>query len=75
MKRELTLLYIYEGKFEVALEMIKQVLQEEPEDNKALIILGGIEQKLENFDAAAQAYERVIMTDPEQEREIGRAHV
>ena len=27
LKRELTLLYIYEGKFEVALEMIKQVLQ------------------------------------------------
>ncbi|MBW2220376.1 MAG: tetratricopeptide repeat protein, partial [Deltaproteobacteria bacterium] len=68
LKRELTLLYLYEKKFDNALNMIKQVLQAKPEDMKSLIILGSIEQKLENFEAAADAYEKVIQADPEQEK-------
>jgi tetratricopeptide (TPR) repeat protein len=68
LKRELTLLYIYENKFETALEMVKQVLKEDPEDSKSLIILGGIEQKLGHLEKAAQAYEKVIMLDPDDEK-------
>lgn len=68
LKRELTLLYLYDNKFDNALGMIREVLQAEPEDIQSLIILGGVEHKLENFKAAADAYEKVIEIDPSQEK-------
>ena len=68
LKRELATVYLQNKDDDNALNVLKSILKDHPDDTRSLIIYGGINQVRKNRQAAIDAYERVIATDPKQEK-------
>ncbi len=67
LKKELLLLYLRMNKANKGLEVVKGILQQEPDNVAALILLGKLNYDMGNLENAINAYSRVIEIDAEQE--------
>jgi tetratricopeptide (TPR) repeat protein len=65
---ELAQLYLRKKDSPKALDILDHVLIDYPQNVPALILQGNINQNMKNVEAAAQAYEKAIALDAQQER-------
>ena len=68
LPRELATVYLQNKEESKALAVLDELLARHPDDVKALILYGGIQQLRKDNDAAARSYEKVLELDPSQER-------
>jgi tetratricopeptide (TPR) repeat protein len=68
LRRELATLLLQNKEEDRALEVLDELLAKTPDDAKALILYGGIQQLRKQNEAAMRVYERVIAIDPSQEK-------
>lgn len=67
LKRELALFYAQQNNKHKALVIIKNILENNPDDVETLILSGKIHQNLKNTVAAKEAYKKVIEIDKAKE--------
>lgn len=63
LKKELALEYLQEKDTAAALDLVEDILVQDPDNVEALILYGRIMQDGDNLEQAKQAYERVIALD------------
>jgi tetratricopeptide (TPR) repeat protein len=68
LRRELATLYLQNKEDLLAIEVLEDVLDKDPDDVKSLIIYGGIQQVRKENEAAQEAYERVLQLDQQNDR-------
>ena len=68
LQRELAILYLMQKDNLKALNIVKNIINKNQGDIEALIMYGRIKQSLKQIDDAKEAYEKVIATDPAQEK-------
>ena len=68
LRRELATLYLQNKEDLLAVEVLEDVLDRDPDDVKSLIIYGGVQQVRKENEAAQQAYERVLQLDQNNDR-------
>ena len=68
LQRELATVYLQNKENEKAIEVLKTLLQKNPNDIKSLIIYGGLKQVNKETREAVATYEKILSLDPKQER-------
>jgi tetratricopeptide (TPR) repeat protein len=68
LKRELATVYLQNKESGKAIKILEEVLQQYPDNVKALIIYGGTRQVRKENKDAVEAYEKILALDPKQER-------
>jgi tetratricopeptide (TPR) repeat protein len=68
LKRELATVYLQNKEDGNAIGVLEDILKEHPNDVKALILYGGIQQVQKNTEEAINAYEKVLVQDPKQKK-------
>ncbi len=67
LKKELLLLYLNMNKTDKGLEVVKEILHQEPDNVAVLILLGKLNYDMGNLENTINVYSRVIEIDPGQE--------
>lgn len=68
LRRELATLYLQNKEDSLAVEVLEDVLDRDPDDVKSLIIYGGVQQVRKENEAAQKAYEKVLRLDQKNDR-------
>jgi tetratricopeptide (TPR) repeat protein len=68
LRRELATVYLQNKEEDKALGALSDLLAGHPDDIKALILYGGVQQLKKNSAEAIRTYEKVIRLDPSQEK-------
>ena len=78
LKRELAGLYLMKKKTAAALQLLDDILVNQPDDVASLILMGRIHQNIDQPQPAIEAFSRVIAIDPSQEDvylQLGSLHM
>ena len=65
LQKELISLYLISENNEKALSIVENMLEDDPENVDALLIMGSIKHKMHDMDAAIAAYKKAVSLDPE----------
>lgn len=66
LKRELAFLYVEKEDYDNAFDIFNDIVEKDPTNVEALIMVGKIKQAQKSYEEAIQAYTKVIALDPKQ---------